>query len=460
MNWVMDTRWAMSSTALSANDISAGNYVIGKSATAICGKNAHAKLNSGNCAMVVTKANFTNNKNSVCLGEFIAFTDSSLGNITAYSWDFGAGAVPATANTIGPHNVRWTTGGSKTVTLTITTIVGNLVKTKNVSISTDQNVGATFDFALGGKGRVTFTNTSKNPTTSKWYFGDGDSSVLTSPVHDYDTGGTYFVTLKAGNSCSNEMSIKGIDLAWLNFYTPGISACINEPVLYLDSSDGRVAIWQWAFTGGTPATATGKGPHYVIYNSPGNKSVSLAISNTKGMNQLYSRNNIISISNDTFTKASFKFGYYGKNMVGFENTSGGSGMTYKWYFGDGDSSTLKNPIHQYSNANNKNVRLIVKGNCGTHDTTIQLRDFTSLTPVSGNQVIKLFPNPVDKEVFIKSLPGTALLVQLFDLTGKMVLESKLAAGETLSTENVENGVYILKLVNETLHETFRLVVQH
>ena len=59
-----------------------------------------------------------------------AFTDASTGTITSWSWDFGAGASPATASTQGPHNVTYSTTGSKTVSLTVTGPGGTDTMTK------------------------------------------------------------------------------------------------------------------------------------------------------------------------------------------------------------------------------------------------------------------------------------------------------------------------------------------
>lgn len=65
-------------------------------------------------------ANFKANKFVAQVGENLLFTDLSTGdNITNWLWDFGEGAQPKTANTKGPHEVLYTSGGLKTVSLTI-----------------------------------------------------------------------------------------------------------------------------------------------------------------------------------------------------------------------------------------------------------------------------------------------------------------------------------------------------
>lgn len=52
---------------------------------------------------------------------------------------------------------------------------------------------------------VLFNNTSTNGSSYKWYFGDGDSSVLANPTHIYGTGGTYTVTLIVdGGTCGRD----------------------------------------------------------------------------------------------------------------------------------------------------------------------------------------------------------------------------------------------------------------
>ena len=64
-------------------------------------------------------AKFTSSvQNVTYLPSQITFTNSSVG-ATSWSWNFGAGATPATANTAGPHVVSYATSGVKLITLTI-----------------------------------------------------------------------------------------------------------------------------------------------------------------------------------------------------------------------------------------------------------------------------------------------------------------------------------------------------
>lgn len=444
---------------LSANDIAGGNYVITKSANSICGKNAHTKLNSNNCAIVAPASNFTLSSSTICKNETVTYTDSSLGNISAWAWNFGANASPATASGKGPHTVTYSAGGTKNVSLTITTITGNIQKTKNLLVQTDTKMVPAFSYSAAEKGLVNFTNLSNNPVNSIWYFGDGDSSTSTNATHRYAFSGVYPVKLVAQNTCNTDDTTRNITFAYLNFGVLQNTVCINEPVVYIDSSTNASA-WNWTFPNGTPASASGKGPHKVSYNSSGNQSATLMVNVSGSGNQSYTQSNIVNVGTDTFTKANFIYGYYGKNIVGFDNRSTGTGMTYKWYFGDGDSSSLKNPIHTYTNASNKTVRLVVSGQCNTDDTTIVMRDFTGIQGINSSQLFTISPNPAANFVKVVSDIQLPLFYEIFDLSGKKVSEGKIVVGDAISTAGLENGIYTLKLNFGEESTGLKLIIQH
>jgi PKD repeat protein len=72
-------------------------------------------------------ADFSANITKVIINNDIVFTDQSTCNVSSYSWNFGSGATPSTANTQGPHTVSYSSTGFKTVSLTIN---GNITETK------------------------------------------------------------------------------------------------------------------------------------------------------------------------------------------------------------------------------------------------------------------------------------------------------------------------------------------
>lgn len=64
----------------------------------------------------------------------VTYQFSGSGSITSYVWNFGAGAQPATATGLGPHNVVYSTTGDKIVSLTISSNAGTDEVSKTISV--------------------------------------------------------------------------------------------------------------------------------------------------------------------------------------------------------------------------------------------------------------------------------------------------------------------------------------
>lgn len=105
---------------------------------------------------------------------------------------------------------------------------------------------------------VTFTNYSANATSHAWNFGDGNTSTETSPVHTFDGGGTYEVTLTAtglDGSASKTESIIITDPNTASLFLSGA----DGKTWYLDREEVALGIgpaagdnsW-WSFGGVTP----------------------------------------------------------------------------------------------------------------------------------------------------------------------------------------------------------------
>jgi uncharacterized repeat protein (TIGR01451 family) len=111
-----------------------------KNCATISGNEAdNVSANNSSCVSIVADlpptANFTIDKVQECAGENITFTNTSTGTITTYNWDFGVGATPATALTVGPHVVTYSSGGVKNIQLTVGNTGGQNSKTNTVTIN-------------------------------------------------------------------------------------------------------------------------------------------------------------------------------------------------------------------------------------------------------------------------------------------------------------------------------------
>ena len=54
--------------------------------------------------------------------------------------------------------------------------------------------------------------------------------------------------------------------------------CEGATVTYTDASTAATS-WTWTFTGGTPSSATGQGPHTITYPTAGTYNATLDVTN-------------------------------------------------------------------------------------------------------------------------------------------------------------------------------------
>ena len=146
----------------------------------------------------------------------VQFTDESepgSAPIVDWQWDFGDTSSGTAQN---PNHV-YLTPGTYTVSLTVTTFVGDSTETKTDYIVAEPGIGPTANFTAGVESGtipllVPFTDQS-NPGTSpitswQWDFGDGYESTDANPVHTYETAGQYTVSLTVTTAVSSHTETK------------------------------------------------------------------------------------------------------------------------------------------------------------------------------------------------------------------------------------------------------------
>jgi PKD repeat protein len=306
----------------------------------------------------------------------VQFTDASTKSPTSWKWSFGDGTSSTTKNPAHTYN----TAGKYTVNLTVTNAAGSNGITKpnyiDVVNSLIYPIASFSASPTSGNAplKVQFTDTSTNtPTSWKWSFGDGTSSTSKSPVHTYSKIGKYTVTLtvknKVGSNTTTESNL--IDVASSKVPVASFSASTtsgNAPlkVQFTDTSTNTPTSWKWSFGDGTSSTS--KSPVHT-YSKAGKYTVALTVKNTVGSNTV-TKSNYVNVggslkapissfsASSTSGKAPLK--------VQFTDTSANSPTSWKWSFGDGTSSTSKNPIHTYSKTGKYTVSLTVTNAAGSN----------------------------------------------------------------------------------------------
>jgi PKD repeat protein len=146
---------------------------------------------------------------------------------------------------------------------------------------------------------------------------------------------------------------------------PSDSACIHRPIQCVDASKGAPSSWSWNF--GDPASGVNnmsnkQNPTH-IYSSAGNYIIKLidnpgagctdSITDTVAVTEVASNFNVNTVCLHDTTK----FG-------DLSSVTNGNIKIWQWNFGDGNTSTLRNPSHVYAVAGTYNVTLTVTSTTG------------------------------------------------------------------------------------------------
>jgi PKD repeat protein len=144
-------------------------------------------------------------------------------------------------------------------------------------------------------------------------------------------------------------------------YSPA-SPAAGQPVQFTDTSAGSPIAWRWDFNDG--ATSTAQNPNH-SYASSGSYTIMLTVSNSSGSTYA---TQIINVLPASTLSASFSYSPASPVMgesIQFTDTSAGNPTSWQWSFGDGATSTAKDPIHSYTTTGSKIVALEVTNGAGS-----------------------------------------------------------------------------------------------
>lgn len=307
-------------------------------------------------------------------------------NPITYLWDFGD---DTTASGVQPSHT-YTVNGVYTVTLiandgianslpvtTTVTVVGTTAPTIVLPSSYETYLGGDINFDASGS-----YDPDGDTVYYSWDFGDGTRGTGPKPVHHYYNEGSYIATVTVTDLVNvsqhttnvtvhpnlNPYSIvTGPDSAhWANTFT------LDGTGSYDPDNTGPLT-YRWMFEGqevGTEPTLT-----YQI-TTPGRYNFQLVVSD--GYRESGYKYQYINITNDVpVANPGGPYNVHWGTPLTFNGSASfdpnGDAVTYRWYFGDGGTSTEINPVHTYQTP-------------GTYTATLYLRDGVSYSTTESTTV--------------------------------------------------------------------------
>ena len=214
---------------------------------------------------------------------------------------------------------------------------------------------------------VHFTSSIISATTFQWDFGDGSTSPLQNPTHTYSNLGSFDVTLTAVNSLGCTNTLKKV--AYINIDVPHVTlpglpfkGCapltrIMNPIII---SVDPVISYQWNF--GDSSTSTLANPTHT-WVTPGIYSIVLIVTTSGGCTDTsHLINQVLVGSRPVINFIATPRDACAKMSISFNDLSTGNPDQWLWRFGDGSTSTLRNPSHKYTDTGYFTVTLIAYNN--------------------------------------------------------------------------------------------------
>lgn len=220
---------------------------------------------------------------------------------------------------------------------------------------------------------VITNNSTGNLTSAFWDFGDNSFSNNTNiSSHQYADPGFYDVCLTVMDSisgCIDDTCIVASVGNTANLCSADFEYTINaNTISFIDSSLGNPTKWFWEFGDGTISNL--QNPTHT-YNIAGYYHAKLTIRNpATGCMSVYKE--IVNAGN-VVNDCEAEFGFYSGiavRKIHFNNMSHVSSFSnYVWNFGDGDTSSMRNPLHVFAQDGFFDVCLSLNSNTGCNDIT-------------------------------------------------------------------------------------------
>jgi gliding motility-associated-like protein len=363
-----------------------------------------------------------------CLYDSITFINQSSvtsGTIN-YLWDFGDGNVSNLEDVKHKYSVQ----GSYNVNLLLTSDFGctsavtKIVKANPVPVAnfSIQSVCKGFDSDF-----INSSTISSGTNTFEWDFDDGENSMQTNPAYEYMNDGVYNVSLVVNSNLGCSDTIVRLATVFplpVTDFTSTV-ACDGDPTIFTNNSTinvGQIISYNWNFDDGTNSIVNDPTHQYL---NPGSYNVKLtAISNNGCIKDTTIVTNVSDFPVANFTVDNECDG----TSISPLNTStldgSTSNLSYVWFFGDGNSFPIENPIHNYDSPGIYPLKLVATSNLGCVDSVTKF--------------VQIYPSPtVEAGLDTNVSQGFSVQLEGFSLGGDQYFWSPLTG---LNNSDISNPI--------------------
>lgn len=300
-------------------------------------------------------------------------------------------------------------------------------------------------------------NTQEPIETYYWDFGAGVTSSMATPNHTYTKAGEYKVTAILYTATGKiDTLVTSVQIGQLPvpFFTASVTeGCNPFPVNFKNQTKGEVLTYMWNF--GNYETSRSIDPIYTYRNGTKSYDVSLTAISPEGCEATVTRLNYIDVHGQPTAGFNFQLNSQDQsNVFSFQNLSVQSD-TYLWDFGDGTTSNIYAPTHEFpADSGTYKVTLRSSNAYGCYDMVSQL---IHVTPAYTIYIPNTFSPNEDalNDVFMVHASNVKnVSMDIFNAFGKPVfhqdgtdpMEKGWTGIENGSGTPAEPGVYTYKII--------------
>lgn len=361
------------------------------------------------------------------------FYVQSLVASNSYSWDFGDGSISSLPQ---PNHV-FLSPGNFTVCLTVSGPNCNTTQNCNTIVIEDPSqiniqINPSGPVNLCPNESVLLVATS-NLSNYLWNNNETTSSI------QVNSNGSYSVIGFTDNGCSISSNTVNVSvdttggIGSISLTADNNFICQNESITLIASEEFQNYTWSNGMIGSSN----------IIITEPGSYSVSAFT-----FNNCPATSATIAIGLVPEIESNITYVQLNNFEVQF-NSNSQNATSFLWNFGDGTTSTLENPIHNYPIEDTYSVSLTLSNDC----QTITINEQVSIVKLSlyefTSNYINIFPNPTSGLLFfeLSNRYEQNAEIQIYNNLGQIVLAGELNTLDQskFDLSTYKNGVYHLVL---------------